>query len=205
MPELEITSLPGENVFLYSNYGFVLASYVAQTVTETQYSHLATEKILIPLGMTNTFYDINTYATYPVALPHIEDPHGNLTVKHLISSDATRFGSGEIFSNVCDLSKLIRLFLNSGMTDSGYQLLTKKTINEMLSPAIKRDADDSHGLAVHIRKFKNGYVKGHTGYLPPYRASLFFDQEKDIGVVTLINTNRDEIRDQILELVLEQF
>ena len=201
LPELEMTSLPGEEKHLYSNYGFVLASYVAQTVTGVQYSKLATEKILIPLGMTHSFYDLNVYSTYPIALPHVEDANGNLVVKHIISSDATRFGSGEMFSNVLDLSRRIRLFLNGGIADNGSRILSESSINEMLTPQIKRDGEDYHGLAVHIRKFGDKYIKGHTGYLPPYRASLFFDTEREIGAVVLLNTNCDPIRDDILRMI----
>lgn len=202
LPELEMLSFPGEGKFLYSNYGFVLASYIAQTVTGKQYSRLATEEILLPLGMDKTFYDLNVYATYPIALPHVTDENGNLVVKHIITSDATRFGSGEVFSNVDDLSKLIRFFLNYGVASDGTRVLQKKSIEEMLTPAIKREGEDYHGLAIHIRKFGDRYIKGHTGYLPPYRVSLFFDTEREIGAVILLNTNRDEIRDEILKLVL---
>ena len=202
LSELNMETIPGENVHLYSNYGFVLASYVAQTVTGKRYSELATEKILLPLGMARTIYDINVYSTYPIALPHVEDECGNLKVKHLISSDATRFGSGELFSNVEDLSRLIRFFLNKGINDSGERVLSEKRIDEMLLPQIKRSGEDYHGLAIHIRKFGDKYVNGHTGYWPPYRASLFFDTEKGIGAVVLLNTNRDEIRDEILKMIL---
>ena len=202
LPELEMPNLPGEGVHLYSNYGFVLASYIAQTVTGKQYSRLATELILTPIGMTRTFYDLNVYATYPIALPHVEDEKGNLVVKHIITSDATRFGSGEVFSCVEDLSRLIRLFLNRGVADNGCRILSEKSINEMLTPQIKRDGEDYHGLAIHIRKFGDKYIKGHTGYLPPYRATLFFDDDKGLGAVVLLNTNRDEIRDDILRMIL---
>ena len=102
-----------------------------------------------------------------------------------------------------DLSKLIRLFLNLGVTDSGERLLEEKSINMMLTPQIKRENEDYHGFAIHIRKFGNRYIKGHTGYLPPYRASLFFDQEKEIGAVVLLNTDKDKIRDDILKIIFE--
>lgn len=203
LPELEMTSLPGEEKYLYSNYGFVLASYIAKTVTGTRYSVLATEKILLPLGMTRTFYDLNVYATYPVALPHIEDESGKLKVKHIITSDATRFGSGEIFSNVEDLARLIRFFLNRGVNDRGERILSESSIDMMLSPQIDRCDGGYHGFAIHIRKFGDGYIKGHTGYLPPYRASLFFDTDKGIGAVVLLNTDKDEIRDDILKMVFD--
>lgn len=203
LPELEMESLPGDNVFLYSNYGFVLAAYTAQKVTGKQYSQLATELVLLPLGMTHSFYDLNVVATYPVALPHKEDEDGCLFVEHTISSDATRFGSGEMFTNVIDLCKLMRFFMNYGITDSGERLLSEESVKMMLSKQIVRGDGDHHGFAVHIRQFNGREICGHTGYWPPYRASLFFDLQLGCGVISLLNTNKQDIRDEIMQKAFE--
>lgn len=198
LPELEMFSLPGDNTFLYSNYGFVLAAYTAQCVTGKQYSHLATESVLMPLGMHHTFYDLGIAATYPMALPHRVAKNGKIILEHSISSDATRFGSGEVFSTVTDLCKLMRLFMNRGLTDKGKRLLREETVNLMLSEQIDRGDGAHHGLSVHIRPFGDTVVYGHTGYWPPYRTSVFFDPKRDCGVVTMLNMNKDEIRDEIM-------
>ena len=203
LPELEIFSMPGDGVFLYSNYGFVLASYIAQTVTGKQYSKLATQSVLQPLGMTKTFYDLDVVMTYPVALPHREDQDSNLYVEHILTTDATRFGSGEVFSNVEDLCKLMRFFMNYGVADSGERILSEESVKTMLSRQILRDDGGYHGFAVHIRDFGGTTIHGHTGYWPPYRASLFFDLQRGCGVISLLNTNKELIRDEIMQTVFE--
>ena len=202
LPGLEMNTLPGDGVFLYSNYGFVLASYIAQSVTGRTWSELATDTVLKPLGMDRTFYDINVVCTYNIALPHIENEKGELIVKHKLASEATRFGSGEIFSNVTDLCKLLRFFMNRGVTDRSERLLSEESVRMMTSRQVKRDDNDYHGFAVHIRRFGGRYIYGHTGWMPPYRASLYFDPDKDIGVIVLLNTDRDEIRNDILSMFL---
>lgn len=203
LPQLEMFSLPGDEVFLYSNYGFVLASYAAQSVTGETYSALAKRLVLAPLKMDCTHYHFNEIATYPWALPHKETEEGTLFVKHKVGSVETRFGSGEVFSTPSDLCKLVRLLMNGGVSDTAERLLSAASVREMLTPQIDRDDGDRHGLAVHIRNFGGTCLYGHTGSLLPYRAALFFDNDRGIGVVSTLNTNKPDIRDDILKAVLD--
>lgn len=204
LPELKMFSLPGEEVFLYSNYGFVLASYIAQQVTGEIYSALAYRLVLSPLEMHCTHYHFNEIATYPWALPHRERGDGTLFVEHRISSVESRFGSGEVFSTPADLCKIARLLMNGGVTDSGQRLLSEESVREMLTPQILRDDGDRHGLGIHIRNFDGGVLYGHTGWLPPYRASLFFDDHRGIGIAVTLNTDKPDIRDDIMRVILSE-
>ena len=204
LPELEMFSMPGENIFLYSNYGFVLASYAAQRVTGKTYSALAKELVLDPLGMNCTHYHFNEIATYPWALPHRENDRG-LYVEHTVTSVESRFGSGEVFSTPSDLCKLIRMLMNGGVADNGQRIMQEESVLEMLKPQILRDDGDHHGLAVHIRNFEGATLYGHTGWLPPYRASLFFEPGKNVGIAVALNTDKPDIRDDIIRAVLAFF
>lgn len=205
LPELDMFSMPGDQVFLYSNYGFVLASFAAQTVTGETYSILAKRLVLDPLGMDCTHYHFNEIATYPWALPHREKTDGTLYVEHTVASVETRFGSGEVFSTPSDLCKIVRLLMNGGVADSGERILSEDSVREMLKPQILRDDGDRHGLAVHIRNFDETCLYGHTGWLPPYRASLFFHKEKNVGIAVTLNTDKPDIRDDIMKAVLDTF
>ena len=202
LPEMKMFSLPGEGVFLYSNYGFVLASYIAQRVTGKVYSQLAKELVLNPLGMEHTHYHLGEIATYPLALPHRENDVGELYVQHKLSSVESRFGSGEVFSTPADLCKILRLLMNEGISDSGERILSENAVREMCKVQIVRDDGDHHGLGVHIRNFDGICLLGHTGWLPPYRASLFFDQEREIGIAITLNTDKPDIRDDIMREIL---
>lgn len=204
LPEMQMYSRPGDGTFLYSNYGFVLASCAAQQVTGKVYSDLAKEMVLTPLGMDCTHYRFNEIATYPWALPHRETAGGELYVEHRVSSVETRFGSGEVFSTPADLCKMVRLLMNGGVSDSGERILSTSSVREMLTPQIVRDDGDHHGLGIHIRDFGGVCLYGHTGWLPPYRASLFFDKERGIGIAVALNTDKPDIRDDIMKLVLSK-
>ncbi len=203
LPEMQMFSHPGDGVFLYSNYGFVLLSYIAQRITGKIYSQLAKELVLDPLGMEQTHYHLGEIATYPLALPHRENEAGELYVRHKLSSVESRFGSGEVFSTPTDLCKMVRLLIKGGVSDSGERILSECSVREVLTPQIIRDDGDRHGLGIHIRNFGGICLYGHTGWLPPYRASLFFDKKREIGIAITLNTDKPDIRDDIMRLVLD--
>ena len=201
VPKLEMFSDPGDGVFLYSNYGFAIASYLAQTVSGKPFTALVKELVLEPLGMDRTFYDINQWCTYPISLPHREE-NGEFSVIHNITSEGTRFGSGEIFSNPTQLCKLMRLFMRGGVADSGERIISEATMKEMLRPQQARDDIGMHSLGLHHRNYGEFACYGHTGWLSAYRSNMFVCPEKGVGVCIMLNTNRDKIRDEIVERVL---
>lgn len=73
IPNLPLATLPSEKIFLYSNWGILLASYIAQLRTERAFTDLARSYVLKPLGMDYITYDLHDAATYPLSLPHIVD------------------------------------------------------------------------------------------------------------------------------------
>ena len=201
IPRLEMFSDPGDGVFLYSNYGFAIASYLAQTVGGKPFTALVRELVLEPLGMDRTFYDINQWCTYPFSLPHKEED-GVFSVIHNITSEGTRFGSGEIFSNPTQLCKLMRLFMRKGVADSGERIISEQTMEEMLRPQQPRENGHMHSLGLHHRNYGEFSCFGHTGWLSAYRSNMFVCPEKGVGVALMINTNRDKIRDEIVETMI---
>ena len=67
LPELDMQFPLGEG-YLYSNWGIRLASLVAEKATGKQFSNLAKSRILEPLGMYKTTFDLHIAATYPLCL-----------------------------------------------------------------------------------------------------------------------------------------
>ena len=202
-PGLKMFSMPGDGVFLYSNYGFVLASYLAERVGGKHYTQLVRENIIEPLGMDRTFYDIHQWCSYPFSLPHKETESGSLEVIHNITSEGTRFGSGEIFSNVIDLCKLARMLMRGGVADNGQRIISEKYMAEMTARQVDRKDGGWHGLGIHHRKYGEHACFGHTGWLSAYRTNMFVCPEKGCAVVLMLNTNRDKIRDEMVTTILD--
>lgn len=206
LSKVELTSLPGEGKYLYSNLGIRLASYIAELAAKKPYSHLAKEYVLSPLGMDSSTYDLRVAATYPLSLPH-DDIDGKLVPQHYIKENAARLAAGGLYSNVIDLMKLGRCILNSGLNDDGREVVSPKTIEQMITPisTARNDFVDSYGLTIMLDHYKDGIMTGHLGDASPYGAGLFVDTEKGYGVVVLMNTFRSDLRTQIPRMILEMF
>ena len=198
----EIKTLPCEGVYLYSNLGIRLASYIAEQKTGERFSKLVYDYVLNPLDMNKTTFDLHKAATYPLSLPHEDTVDGDLKVSHYISENAVRLAAGGLYSNTSDLCKLARVIINGGVADSGERILSLESIKEM-TKVHGCSAKEEYGLTMMIKKYKDRYLYGHYGSAPPYALSLLTDPESGYGVVTLMNTERNELRYKIPELVFE--
>ena len=198
MPKVEFVSRPEEEKFLYSNWGIRLAAYVAERVTGKLYSELAREYVLAPIGMDHSFFDIRVAATYPISLPHIVED-GALRVRHDLQENAVRHAAGGLFSNADDLCRLARLILNDGVADGGERIVSATTVELM------RTSRSSDGYGLTMRSFDGGdrLLYGHLGSAPPYALSLMTDQQSGYGVITLINTQEDDLRENIPKKIFE--
>lgn len=205
LKELEFKTLPEDGVYLYSNWGIRLASYITQVRTGKLFSELARELVLTPLQMDRTTFDLQVAATYPLSLPHTENARGELEVVHRIKENAARLAAGGLYSNVLDLCKLARFLLNDGKNDLGQQILNKDSIKQMVTKHAVKDVavGDGYGLTMHLRKYKDRFLHGHLGSAPPYATSMLVDPVSGYGVVTLMNTKRDELRCAIPEMIFD--
>ena len=203
--ELEFCSLPGDGVFLYSNWGIRLASYIAQVKTGKYFTELAQEYVLDPLGMTQTTFDLRNAATYPISVPHIDTEDGKLVVFHRIKENAARMAAGGMYSNAPDLCKLARYLLSEGKNDAGETVLRTESVREMCAAHSDFDKEhgDFYGLTMILRKYEDGFLYGHLGSAPPYTLAMLTDPKSGYGVVVLMNTERDDIRFSVSEMIFD--
>ena len=143
-PELEMQFRLGKG-YLYSNWGIRLASLVDEKVTCEQFSKLAQERIIGPLGMSRTTFDLHIVATYPLCLGHLEE-NGEFKVFHEIQENPARHAAGGLFSNAVDLCRLARCLLNEGLSDRGVRLLEKSSIDEMKQARGQTSTSAAYGI-----------------------------------------------------------
>lgn len=203
--ELAFQSLPGEGAFLYSNWGIRLASYIAQVKTGKYFTELAQEYVLEPLGMEQTTFDLRNAATYPISVPHIDTEDGNLAVFHRIKENAARMAAGGMYSTAPDLCKLARFLLNGGKNDRGEVVLRRQSLEQMCSrhADFDREHGDLYGLTMILRRYREGFLYGHLGSAPPYTLAMLTDPVIGCGAVVLMNTQRDDIRFTVSEMIFD--
>jgi D-alanyl-D-alanine carboxypeptidase len=169
---------PGE-MFNYSNTNTVLLGKVIEKVTGQPASSVLQQQILGPLGMADS--------SLPTTSPDIPSPHpqgytlqGNTTLGQPL--DATdwnpSFGwtAGGMISNLADLLTYDRAL------GTGQGLLPAATQVERLQSI---PAPAGYGFALGCI---DGWV-GHTGELPGFNTSLFYDTTTDTSVVVMVNSD----------------
>ena len=196
LPTLEMQFSLGEG-YLYSNWGIRLASLVAEKVTGKFFTQLAHERVLQPLGMERTTFDLHLAATYPICLPHTEE-NGEFRVFHKLQENAARQAAGGLYSNAEDLCRLARCLLNNGE-----KVLQKASVDEMKTVRGKPKAYDGYGITLFSHNGENGQVYFHPGSAPPYATSLYIHPASGLGIVTLMNTQRNNLRHTIPNTILK--
>ena len=204
LPEAELVSMPGEGKYLYSNLGIRLASLCAERVTGKRFTELVEETVLKPLGMEETTFDLRVAATYPISVPHEKDEKGEPYPYRRIKENAARMAAGGLYSNAEDLCKMARCLLRGCKTEDGTPILQAETFAEMCRVHADADEKYSYGLTMRRQHLRDRDLLGHHGYAPPYSSSLFVDPISGYGVVTMINTECDGLRERIPTLVMEE-
>ena len=187
----------------YSNWGIRLASLVAETATGKQFTQLAQERVLTPLGMTRTTYDLHVAATYSIALPHREE-NGVFQVMHRLEENAARHAAGGLYSSAADLCRLARCLLNEGVGDDGTRILQKDSVEEMKTIRGKPEHCEGYGITLFRNTVDDMQIFYHTGSAPPYATSFVIHPESGLGVVALMNTQRDSVRHSIPRTILNK-
>ena len=186
----------------YSNWGIRLASAMAEKVSGKRFTQLAQERVLTPLRMTLTTFDLHIAATYPLCLAHTEE-NGIFKAYHRIEENAARHAAGGLFSNAEDLCRLARCLLNEGQCDAGTSIVSEETIRLMKMKHANCIKYDGYGLTLIQDNFCDSNIYGHLGSAPPYSTSLIIHPKSGYGIVTLMNTQRDSLRLSIPKSILE--
>ena len=123
--------------------------------------------------------------------------------------------AGSMYSNVNDLSLFMQMVFAGGNV-GGHQILSRKTIEEMLRPQnqdARLESSNPIGLGWFLQRssFSEGngeiIVASHGGGTPLFRTSLAIVPEKKLGVVVLTNSTEGrklgKVSREALKLALE--
>ena len=193
--------------YKYSNWGIRLLSYIMERITSEPYSKLAYDYVINPLRMTKTTFCKNEALSHPFALPHETDEEGILHSSLYIPTNSARLATGGLFSTANDLTKLARLLIRSGLSDTGERILSENRLSEMLKSHVECNTDDGseYGLTMMLLKHNNKILYGHIGSAPPYSSSLFIDRERGIGVIMLTNTKCEGLSKVLPKALLDLY
>ena len=182
---------PGEGVH-YSNTGYILLGLIVEEATDQSFADRLHQQILDPLGLTDTFFA----ATEPV-------PGGTVQGYHLLGGDlvnvsathlSAQWTEGGMVSTTHDLLRFADALF-------GGELLQPASLKEMLFFIPSEMPGVAWGMGIAQMDTAAGDLIGMKGDGPGFAARLFRLPERDLTVVLLTNTNRD---DETVDVLFEQ-
>jgi CubicO group peptidase (beta-lactamase class C family) len=133
-PGRSVTSLPllhdPGTRWTYGESTRVLGSLVEE-VSGQPLDEFLSERIFVPLGMSDTFYTVPAAKTARVTTVHRMTPEGLVETPNTPEITSPAFGDGGLSSTAADYAKFIQLFLNDGRAPNGVRLLSEATVRLM--------------------------------------------------------------------------
>ncbi|MFF2053225.1 serine hydrolase domain-containing protein [Leifsonia sp. NPDC058194] len=176
---LEPIFAPGAK-FNYSNTNFILLGEVIQRVTGESYATVLQERILTPLGLTHT--------AMPAGDAPLPDPHADgSSLQGTADGDTTpvnatewnptfAWTAGQMISTIGDMLTWGRVL------GTGHDVLDRTTQLDRLE---SMPAAGGYGDAIGCI---DGWI-GHTGEIPGYNTSVFYDTTTDTTVIVFANSD----------------
>lgn len=182
--------------FGYQNIMYITAGELIPAVSKQSWDSYLKQNILKPVGMLRTNTSIKDYSeTQDIAFPHVKGQNPKGKLNPLLNYDNSG-ATAAMNSNVVDMSKWLRLWLNEGVYN-GDTIIPYKHINRALQvhtplPVSQRDVAmgtnfKGYGLGWFLMDYKSLRVAHHGGGLPGYISKICIVPEEDLGFIILTN------------------
>jgi CubicO group peptidase (beta-lactamase class C family) len=200
---------PGQGWY-YANLGFGAIQLAIEQVSGDSYCKYLTGNVFEPLGMTRTSIGPIPALAGETAVRYSED-----TGLRAPPYQSEPFAAGEGYSTAHDLASFA-LFVLKEKIDGGQPPISKESIDKMLRPTYWREGLEGNGVAwwslfESVQKVGDRVVTGRpvyyehggSGYGMKSRLMLF--PQENLGFVFLTNTDSNEARQAVTDIVLETF
>ena len=198
----------------YNNTIFALSGRVVERVTGKPFHQFVRERILNPLGMSNSLLldsEVASAENRAEAHQHLDGKDFQITYPYIEYSQA----AGMLNSTPNDMAKWLT-FLTSGGKWQGKQLASEANLREMMSPqmllqpasvypaAASYDHDYyAYGLAWFVHDYMGKKVAMHTGSINGMTAIIGLIPEQNLGVYVFINSDHVEYRHALMYKVFD--
>jgi CubicO group peptidase (beta-lactamase class C family) len=182
-------SLPTQTRLKYSNYGFTVAGELVTQVSGVPYARYLQERILQPLGMTNSLLLGGTETAPGLAVPYGRRlPSQARGVEAQINRKGV-LSAGGLVTSVRDLSKWASLQFSEADDFQG-PVLTGRSLREMHRPRfLLPDWSQGWGIGWRLARGEKRAEIDHGGSLPGYKSRLLIDAASKVAVILLINAD----------------
>ncbi len=194
LAQTQPTSKFGE-VFQYNNLMAAAAGYIGGHLLHPErelgaaYDAAMQEQIFVPLGMTETTFDMQRALAGNHASPHADDidgvPHAG---RNAFNTVITPFRpAGGAWSSAHDMINYVRDELAEGMLPDGTRFVSARNLMQRRVPSVSMGEDASYGMGLEIDTHWGVSVMHHGGSLAGYKSDILAIPAANIGAVILTN------------------
>jgi len=177
--------------FQYNNILVTTAGYIAEVVMGRTWETLLQERLLGPLGMSNTHFTLPTVGE--VTLSYRETRQRELTLTHKLASDVTGPSGGSIHSTVNDMALWALFNLRHGEV-AGHFLIQPQTLAQIHAPQtivgsdpVATSPDAAYAMGWFVDTY-NGHARvSHGGYLHDVSSDVALFPAHDLAIVSFTN------------------
>ena len=177
LTDVELTSAPGQQ-WAYSNFGFLLLSYVLAQVNEESLEALLNARLFEPLGMAESFIES--------APPGVAQAAGHLSTGSPTKAwdfPVALAGVGGVRASLNDMA----LYTQAVMGEGDAQVVT--LLEQALTPVASEHGAPEMGLAWFLIPLGERTLAMHDGATGGFSSLLAIDKERQRGVVLLLDTS----------------
>jgi D-alanyl-D-alanine carboxypeptidase len=197
-----------DSAFKYSNLALSLMGEVVRRVSGRPYVEHVRRRILEPLGMRRSTFDIDEALERGLACGYGPHPFEDEVTPAPHSPLAGETAAGQLYSCVADLARWIALQLRADDADNEEMpILSRRSLREMHRPHyVEDDWCSGQGLGWRAARRGEQIFLGHGGTLPGFRSEITFNKAGRIGAVVLLNGMgpADQIAAELLDLVMRE-
>lgn len=198
----------------YNNTIFALSGLVVEKVSGKPFHEFVKERILAPLGMTETLMldaEVEARKNRAEAHRYVDGKFYQIEYPYIEYSQS----AGMLNSTPSDMAKWVRFLANGGVA-GGKRLVSEAAMHEMFAPQMLMDPgmvypaaktlDHSYfayGLAWFVYDYKGEKIVMHTGSIDGMSAITAIIPGKKAGVYAFINADHIEYRHAVMYRVLD--
>ncbi len=201
MPYTEIEFEPGSK-FSYSNPGTSMLGRVVEEITGDDIEGYITKNILMPLGMTRSYYDKTPYFLLPHRSNNYYVSKGAVKANGLEVETGATNGNGGLNGPLSDLMKFAHFLLGVGDNGNYATVLKRETLLEMRKPLFAAEDDRVPNQQMGLSTFtidqpvadgRTLRFVGHTGGQMGFATFIYIQPESNSAAVFGMNTRNADV------------
>jgi CubicO group peptidase (beta-lactamase class C family) len=177
---------PG-TAYAYSNFAVALAGYVAEVASGTDFGELARNRIIDPLGMTDSGFRLADVGTTNLAMPYHVDPESGAFTPYF-QYGYPDYPDGELRTSAAHLARWLGAFMNFGKLGD-VRVLQRDTVTEIRRHQLGTMVSWHQGLIWYGSSVPGYFRMGHTGGDFGVTTQMFFRPDTKVGVISLTNSS----------------